>query len=493
MSGATPTFAVVGAVNHGKSSVVSTLAEDDCVRISPMPGETIECQQFWLDDLFRFWDTPGFQNAIEACEELEPARQAIDPLRVFREFVERHRGAPEFDAECRLLQPIIEGAGIIYVVDGSRELIPFHFAEMEILRLTGQPRLAIINRTDCDDHVGEWKQKLGAHFNAVREFNAHQATFADRLELLETLAGIDQLWKPKLTRAVAIFKEEYQHRIDACAAVISELLIESLQHREDAPLESDRAAQRVRQGEALRERFVKSIADREFRTHAQLIELFRHHRVKREAAGGLEFDQGLFSSETWRLFGLGEKQLVMTATLGGAAAGAALDLVTAGHTLLAGAAIGGTVGAVGGYFLGKKRPELKVNLLGSLDPSGKRGIELAGRRLSVGPYAAANFPWILLDRAVGTFYFVVNRAHARQDHVTINSAEVRQRMEAAGIATSQWPGEVRKQCERVFTAIRRDKLSRDDHDQLHRLIRLQLARAASETTSPDPDAAKPRG
>jgi hypothetical protein len=123
---------------------------------------------------------------------------------------------------------------------------------------------------------------------------------------------------------------------------------------------------------------------------------------------------------------------------------------------------------------------LKVSLLGSLDPVGlKQGISLAGRQLAVGPYTAVNFPWILLDRAVGTFFYLVNRAHARQDHVLINSAEVRQAMEVAGNATAQWPGDIRKRCERVFTAIRKDKLNRDDRDELHRLIRDQLERVAA--------------
>ena len=80
MSEMVPTFAVVGAVNHGKSSVVSTLAENDQVRISPMPGETVTCQRFWLRDLFAFYDTPGFQNAIEALRELEPAARAPEPF-----------------------------------------------------------------------------------------------------------------------------------------------------------------------------------------------------------------------------------------------------------------------------------------------------------------------------------------------------------------------------------------------------------------------------
>ena len=64
---------------------------------------------------------------------------------IFREFLAQNHGRSEFEAECLLFQPIVEGAGIIYVVDGSEPLLEIHAAEMEILRLTGQPRLAIIN------------------------------------------------------------------------------------------------------------------------------------------------------------------------------------------------------------------------------------------------------------------------------------------------------------------------------------------------------------
>ncbi len=165
MSEMVPTFAIVGAVNHGKSSVVSTLAENDQVRISSMPGETVACQRFWLRDLFAFYDTPGFQNAIEALRELQPAARAREPLAVFRDFLARHSGGQDFEAECRLLEPIVkEDAGIIYVVDGSEPLLEIHIAEMEILRLTGQPRLAIINRTKAEDHLEEWRRRLGSAF-----------------------------------------------------------------------------------------------------------------------------------------------------------------------------------------------------------------------------------------------------------------------------------------------------------------------------------------
>ena len=35
-----PEFAVLGHPNEGKSSVVSTLTEDDRIQVSPVPGET---------------------------------------------------------------------------------------------------------------------------------------------------------------------------------------------------------------------------------------------------------------------------------------------------------------------------------------------------------------------------------------------------------------------------------------------------------------------
>ncbi|MCI5191117.1 MAG: hypothetical protein D3905_15290, partial [Candidatus Electrothrix sp. AS4_5] len=58
-----PEFAIVGHPNEGKSSVLSTLSEDDSVRISPMPGETRECRSFPViidnKEVIRFIDTPG--------------------------------------------------------------------------------------------------------------------------------------------------------------------------------------------------------------------------------------------------------------------------------------------------------------------------------------------------------------------------------------------------------------------------------------------------
>ena len=480
MNTETPTFAIVGAVNHGKSSVVSTLAEDDKVRISAMPGETVECQRFELLDLFVFYDTPGFQNALEALPELTLAAQARDPLTVFRDFIARHRAHPEFEAECMLFGPIVEGAGVVYVVDGSEPLLEIHTAEMEILRLTGQPRLAIINRTGADDHVLDWKRRLGLHFNAVREFNAHHADFADRLELLETLAGIEQSWKPKLNRAVAIFREEWEKRLRDCAEIIVEMLIDCMTHREVAGTEES-VARREAVGDELKARFMKTVSARESRAHQSIINLFGHSRVRAESAHPQLFDSGLFSEETWRAFGLNPHQLVLAAGLAGAGAAVGVELLFAGHALGIPTAISGAVSAGGAWLTGKQRPELVLHVpreatwlpkeVAALLP-GK--LRVGGRALSVGPYTAVNFPWILLDRALGTFAYVIHRAHARRDEATIQSARMKAAMDAAGLTSARWESPQRKECEKLFSLVTQGKMTTRGRIELREILRKRL-------------------
>ena len=469
MIDATPTFAVVGAVNHGKSSVVSTLSENDQVRISSMPGETVECQRFELGELFAFYDTPGFQNAREALPELAPAANHPEPLSVFRDFIHRHRQDPAFEAECFLFQPLVDGAGLLYVVDGSEPVLEIHAAEMEILRLTGQPRLALINRTGADDHVQEWKRRLGLHFNAVREFNAHHATFEDRVELLETLAGIEQSWKPKLLKAIEIYRNEWQQRLDDCAEIIVELLADALTHREVSASSGPGRARHDFDGEQLKERFIQAVATREAKAHASIIELFGHRRVRPDTADRPVFDADLFSEDTWRAFGLDERQLIAAGAIGGAAAGMGVDVLTAGHTLLAGAGIGGAIGAVGAFFLGRKRPELKVTVPGI----GQR-LRLGGSALTVGPYGALNFPWILLDRAFGTFWYVIHRAHARRDEAAVSSSKMKNALVRTGLSTAQWNDGSRRECERLFNLIRRGKMLPEHRQSLRNRLRARL-------------------
>jgi Domain of unknown function (DUF3482) len=344
---------------------------------------------------------------------------------------------------------------------------------MEILRLTGQPRLAIINRTKSEDHLAEWRRRLALHFNAVREFNAHHATFSDRVELLETLAGIEQRWKPRLMEAVAIFREEWEKRLDDCADIIAELIADALTHTESAP-GSELASRQRAVAEKLKAQYMRSVSQREAKAHRELILLFEHHRVKTAQSIDHVIDAGLFSEETWRLFGLSERQLVLAGTIGGAAAGALFDLATAGHSIGIPTFIGAAGGAVGSFLMGKRRPELKATLPGGFPFAAGKQVHLGGRTISVGPCQAVNFPWILLDRALGVFCYLVGRAHARRDEATLGASDIKEVLEQYGANSSNWSDEKRKTCEKIFAAIRRNKSTGEQRDTLRVIIREQL-------------------
>ena len=454
-----PTFAVVGAVNHGKSSVVAALAEDDQVRVSAMPGETIATQRFGLRNLLVFFDTPGFQNARKTLAAIGAMPSDGDPLVPFRRFIEEHRDDPAFDAECRLLRPVVDGAGIVYVVDGSRPMLDIHRCEMEILRRTGAPRLAIVNRTGDDDHVAAWRGRLDQHFNIVREFDAHHVTFADRKDLVESLAIIERAWKEPLGRAVQAMEADHTQRIGDAAGAIAELVAACLVHVEQARVDAtaDDAARRA-QVDALRQRYLGRIAALERDAHRRIIALHAHRRVTPDALPDDVFDSDLFGEQTWQLFGLGVRQLVAVSALAGGVAGAGIDAATLGHSLGVGAALGAASGAGGAWWLGRKRPEIAIaggplsRVMSVLGPAS--ALRFGGADVVVGPYRAENFPWILLDRALCVFAFVAARSHARRDEVTPDIASLLALLRRLKLSVADWSDAERTTCQRVFRAIR---------------------------------------
>lgn len=470
VSEAIPSFAVIGAVNHGKSSVVSTLSEDDAVRVSSMPGETVDVKRFRLGDLLVFFDTPGFQNARKALAEIQSAPAGGDPLAKFRGFFERHRGDPQFEAECQLLEPILAGAGIIYVVDGSLPFTDLHRCELELVRLTGAPRLAIINRTGEQDHVDEWRAALAQTFNAVREFNAYRASFEDRKDLLEALANIERGWKPQLQKAIDILQRDRESRIADAATLVVGLIRNALTYSIRRPVGTQEPNSRMDAGQNLLEQFKREIASIEARTHSAVIDLFAHRLV--QSPGGSEdlFDDKLFSEETWRLLGLDRQQLMVSAAVAGGVTGASLDAIALGHTLLLGSLIGAAVGAGGAYLIGKQRPEISVALGTPARPKAMRMLlpekfRLSSKELVVGPFDAINFPWILVDRAICTLAYVSGRTHARRDQTQIQVDKLQRWLGSDKLTVAHWPDEDRKRCEKIFAALRKNQALPDSEAQ----------------------------
>ncbi len=410
-----PTFAVVGHPNKGKSSIVATLAEDERILIGPNPGTTRSAHRhtFSIDGEPRYVlvDTPGFQRPRAVLDWLEGhAGGAHERPQLVARFVEEHAGDPRFHDECELLRPIVEGAGILYVVDGAKPYGPEYELEMQVLRWTGRPRMALINLIGSGDYVDAWRDALDQYFSIVRVFDAVRADFSKRLALLRAFAELDENWRVALDSAVDALRAERSRRLERSAAEIADCLATCLTLTEKAALAEGEPQESVQ--ERLMGRLQDRIRRREREARDRVQGLYRHPALGREEVGADLLAADIFTREGWELFGLSRTQLLISGALSGAVAGGGVDVLLGGASLLLGAGLGALLGGAGAWLGGDELA--RVKLLGQ---------RLGGRILQVGPVKAANFPWVLLGRAVAHHKLVAERNHARREAIILALAD----------------------------------------------------------------------
>lgn len=444
-----PSFAVVGHPNKGKSSIVATLAEDDAVAIQPDPGTTRTAHRYTFsvdgDAQYVLVDTPGFQRARAVLDWLQArAGSASERPALVARFVDEHAADARFHDECELLRPIVEGAGILYVVDGAKPYGPEYELEMQVLRWTGRPRMALINLIGEGDYVEAWRHGLGQYFSIVRVFDAVRADFSKRLALLNAFAELDESWRPALDRAVAALTGERQRRRQRAAREIADCLAECLEMTERQPLADGAAAASGRADlEArLQARLRDRIRARERDCRDRVQSIYRHRSLRREDATDELLGSDVFSSEGWELFGLSRTELVVSGLVSGAVAGGGLDVLLGGASLLMGSGLGALVGGAGAWLGGSELARVKV-----------LGRTLGGRVLQVGPVKAPNFPWVLLGRAWVHHRLVAERNHAGREAMSVQMTRA---MAEEQHMMDTLPDALRKSLARVFQRLRRD-------------------------------------
>ena len=405
-------IAVVGHPNKGKSSLVATLAQDDSVLIAPQSGTTKSNQRFPLKidgkTLYTLVDTPGFQRARELYEWLQTnSSKTADRSDTIAQFIDQFQNDERFDAETQLLAPIIEGAGIIYVVDGSRPYGPEYEVEMEILRWTGQPSMALINLIGERDYVDQWRKVLNQYFKIVRVFNPLKASFDERIGLLRGFSHLDERWSAPLSQAADALLAQRQNMRAQCAQIIANLLVTALCHTETTRLEPEADKPTKLRAEAeLEARFQQAIAVMETDAHKRIQILYQHHHL--QIAPTKEqplLNTDLFSEESWKIFGLDQQQLLTTSVAGGAAAGGLIDLAVAGQSFFLGAGIGAAAAGLATWFASNQIA--KISVLGNT---------IGGLELTLGPVKNRNFPYVLLSRAL--VYQNLTETHSHADRST---------------------------------------------------------------------------
>lgn len=414
-----PMFAVVGHPNKGKSSIVATLAHNDAIEISKQSGTTTQTNNYRVkteNGCYQLSDTPGFQRPNKVLNWLKQKATSAD-LRAdaVRQFVADESCRQNFVDEVELLAPIINGAAILYVVDGSRPYSIDYEAEMEILQWTGQPSMALINPIQNDQHVDSWKNALMQYFKTVRIFNPMEAEFNKQLELLKVFTHLETKWFDQLSRVISDLEKLRVNQNRQSIIIATRLLEDLCLHRVSQKVVNKDQAKLLEP--ALKTLFQKWMLKREKQSINELLTLysFSHTQLQMD---DLTLPPDLFDCEQWYLWGLTKNQLSTTAAITGAAAGAAIDLAVAGSSLMAGAIGGALLGFGSAWFGADQLLDLRVV-----------GLPVGGYEACFGPISNKNFPYVILGRFLYLHQQISNRNHALRNSIELQEINLNSKIE----------------------------------------------------------------
>jgi hypothetical protein len=462
-----PSFALVGQPNEGKTTVMATLAEDDQAEISSTPGTTRFGRRYpvLIDgaEILIFHDTPGFENPEAVLQWFRDNHELDDPL---QSFIDTFADTGRFHQEVEILKPLAAGAAAIYIADASRPVRPVDKDDVEILRLAGVRRIGVINPKERDgEYLHEWKKFMNTDFNHIHEFNAHRATFKDRIKLLEAARAIMQEWEGSMDRSVQALREDWEGRLrDVTTLLVEDVKIlmdlrerETIQHAGDEERAAGEAKQRIMN--AVRER------ERKFRKRVRAI---FHHSDERWIVDDL-LQQDLFSEEVWRLLGLTRTQLALMGAIIGAIAGGVIDAHTLAASWGAGAALGFVAGAAATWFYGEKAVDVKMPRI-KLGPFSIGGSKMGGKQVEASITSQSNILWVVVDRYLLYIELCASWAHGKR---VKSPTRVGDDKSKRGFTTN-WARDDRGKVTDFVGHIRRKKRNQEKLDDAERAMREML-------------------
>ena len=453
-----PRFAVVGHPNKGKSSIVSALAQDDSVQISDIPGTTKKRRIFPLkvDNkiIYELIDTPGFQRARSVLSYIDKkGLGAHEKFERINKFINENRNNPKFNDEIELLEPIMQGAGIIYVIDGSKPYGLEYESQMEILRYTGRASMALINMIGDEDYSLEWKNALNQYFKIVKKYNPLKAKFIDNIELLEAVSYLNEDWTKEVKNSILILKANHEEKIETTALMIAQNIANSITLTQKIKLKEKVATKKER--ELLKQKYQNKLISLEVKTQKDIEKLWHHNILQIEQDDLNILDNNLFSKQSQSIFGLSKNLLLLSGLTSGGLAGAGVDIAVGGSSLMAGSIIGATVGGVGAVFGYDKLANIKI-----------LGQKIGKKELEIGPIKNVNFPYILLNRSLFHAKIIINRSHALREKELLKSVE--------SISEQFIDSKTRKQLEKLHTKFRKSNEAKDEDIEDYKLIILDI-------------------
>jgi len=398
-----PKFVVVGHPNKGKSSLVATLTLNDTIAISDTPGTTKKAREFYFKVdgkvFYELIDTPGFQRARRVLEFLTSHEvKASQRPKLLKEFVKKHCDDKKFVDECELLKPIVDGAGIIYVVDASKPYSDEYEVEMEILRYAGAASIAILNYIGDEDFTSEWDEVLGQYFRLVKKFDPLHSGKEEHLDLIDALSHLNPEWSDDFKEIKRYLNRFYDERKERVSGIITTSIKEALS------LKISKNSTFVRDQNELKKEFRKRLQNIEKKMQKRIYKELNFKKLELELIEN-ELKYDLLSQESREIFGLKRDKLLLISTLSGAGVGGMVDLLAGGHSFFLGSIIGGVVGFASASY---GYDEIsKIKFIGS-------------SKIEIGPIKDPNFGFIFLSRALEYSKKLLQTTHANKNRVEVD-------------------------------------------------------------------------
>jgi len=434
---AVPEFAVVGHPNKGKSSIVSTLSHNDNIQISSRSGTTESADHYAVETpqgRYDLVDTPGFQRPVKVLAWLKQhCDSANERAATVAKFVRNKDCQQQFKDEVALLEPIVNGAAILYVVDGSRPYGAEYEAEMEILRWTGQPSMALINPIENSDYIDEWNNALAQYFKSVRVFNPMKADFEKHIELLQTFTHLNPNWADRLNAIIADLKQKRAQQRELSVTILARLVDDLCQYQVCQKILTESQAKTIKP--MLDKQYKHWMKQREEAAIRELLANYAHFQTQ-VSLDIFDLPPDLFDCDQWFAWGLDKKQLIYAATAAGAVTGAAVDIAVAGSSLMMGAIGGGLIGAGSAWFGADKLVDIKV-----------RGLPIGGYQACVGPIKNRNFPYVVIGRFLHLYRQISQLNHANRQALNFNATDFQDKVASLEKSTQK---ELNVACERLI-------------------------------------------
>jgi hypothetical protein len=223
------------------------------------------------------------------------------------------------------------------------------------------------------------------------------------------MAQLKEEWTKPIKKAIIVLDKLYQQKIENSISSIVDYMVNVLSFVHNENIKGEVLSEEEEEGSKLAYREKIIAYEKDERKNIERI--WNHVNIEKHE-GALELDEvGLFSKESASIFGLSQKELIITGASAGAVTGVGFDILVGGSSLFLGSLIGGVIGGVGAMFGFDNLYEVKV-----------LGQSLGKRELTIGPMQNLNFPYVLLGRSLYHSSMIAKRSHAVRDNLDLENS-----------------------------------------------------------------------